>query len=63
MTPSCPARCGDRRPDALRYHTSDQWWTETDWLANDAIGMVEPLAGVTVEQPITAGPSTVEPTQ
>ena len=46
-----------------RYHTSDQWWTETDWLANDAIGMVEPLAGVTVEQPITADPSTVEPTQ
>ena len=45
-----------------RYHTSEQWWTETDWLANEAIGMVEPIAGLPVDAPITADPDAEEVT-
>ena len=43
-----------------RYRTSDQWWTETDWLASEAIGMVEPLVGLPVDAPITADADATE---
>ena len=45
-----------------RYHTSEQWWTETDWLANEAIGMVEPLAGLPVDAPMADDPDAEEVT-
>ena len=47
-----------------RYRTSDQWWTETDWLASEAIGMVEPLGSLALDAPLQAAePLTQELTQ
>ena len=46
-----------------RYRSSDQWWTETDWLQHEAIGMLAPLTTTAAEDAMPATPRDVEAPQ